>query len=425
MNFFEAEIRKYDRRIQRISQDPDPAKLKCNLLLNQMWLDYRKQLLKEWEQGMPFVYDSGGGLPIYLFRAMGFRPIHLPMTADRATREAGKYFEVSRGLGYPDSTCDRIQVEMGLVLSGDLPKPSFVAICSGECLPITYGAYWLAERFGCPAHALDCDLEDSLDSVRYLASQCEEMIRLAEKSVPGVKYDEARHIEYQRKVMQAQAYEWEIYELKKQVPCPISGKDALRMPGRELIDDPRYLEYFQLFRDEVKERAEKGIGALPEEKMRVMWLVSAPFYADPFSFLESRGVAIPIYDVGVGSGRENRSIDDEATYGRKLTPLEFDASVMNRGWRRGMSERKVQFVLARCRDLHIDAIVYFMLWGCMPELGMARIVADRVEQELGIPTLMIEGACLDSQRYNQADFEARLDAFVSMCLARIGASAAQ
>lgn len=420
MRFLEAELAKYERRVERISENPDPTKLRCNLLLNEMWRDHRRRMLQEWQDGKPFLYLSGGGIYPYLFMAMGFRPIHLPMTADRATTGAAQYFEVSRGRGYPDTTCDRIQVELGLALSGDLPKPSFVAIATGECMPITYGAHWLAKHFQCPSYALDVDLEDNYESLRYLVRQFEEMIDLAEKEVPGVKYDEAKHRALLEKVDQVHAYEQQIYELKRAVPCPISGKDALRMAGPELIEDPRYVEYYRLFLEEMQERVARGIGVLPEEKMRVMWLVSAPFYADPFSFLEKRGVAMPLYDAGAAGGEETPSLSDETAYGRKLTLLEFEASLLNRGWRRGTAERKVRFVLDRCREMHIDAIIYFMLWGCTPELSMAKIIAERVEQELGIPTLMIEGWCLDAEKYDQADFEKRLDDFIDVCLMRKG-----
>ena len=422
MNFLEDEVAKYERRVKRIKENPDPHKLKSNLLLYEMWLDFRKRQLKDWKEGVPFAYLSGGGVQPELFRAMGFQVLPLPMTADRAGSNAPRYFEIARQRGYPDNTCDRIQVEMGLAFSGEWPPPSFVTCFSGECLPITYGSYWIAEHFKCATYAMDFPIEDrGDDGFQYLLKQFRELVSVAE-TVPGIKFDEAKLGEYQRKIEANHSLQMEIYELKKQVPCPISGKDALRMAGRELLDDPRYIEYYELIRKEMRDKIERGIGALPEEKARVMWVVSAPFYADPFSFLESRGVAVPVYDAGMASGERREYVppDDEKRHGRRLSPLEYMAFTAAEGTQGRTPGPKAERILKNCRELHLDGVIYFMLSGCMPEIGCGRIVADRLEEELGIPTLLIDGYCLDSAKYNQTDFESKLDAFVSVLLARKG-----
>ncbi len=424
MNYLEMEVAKYERRVKRIRENPDPTKLKCNLLLYEMWLDYRKKMLKDWEAGAPIMYMSGG-VCVDLFRSMGFYTIHLPQTADRAGKDASRYFEIARKYGYPDMTCDRIQVYLGIANSGELPPPSFIYYYGGECLPLTYGAKWLSEQRKCPSYCVDYPTEGNKEGFQYLLKQYREMISYCESEVPGIKFDEARLGEYQRKAERVYHINREIYELKKLVPCPVSGKDALRMAGFELIDDPRYEEYFQLMRDEMIAKAEKGTGGLAEEKARVMWVVSAPFYADPFSFLESRGVAVPVYDAGVGGGerRPHVPLDDEKRYGRRLSPLEYMADRGAEGTGGRLPGPKADYILKVCRELHLDGVIYFMLSGCMPEIGCGRIVADRTEKELGIPTLLIDGYCLDSAKYNQIDFESKLDAYVSVLLARKGVPA--
>lgn len=426
MNFFEWEITKYERRIERIKNNPDPTKLQCNQLLYEMWLDFRKQQLKEWAEGRPFAYESGGLGVQRVLQALGFRTIHLPTTADRAGDRAAQYFDACRRPGYPDTICDRIQVYMGMALSRDIPPPRFVAIGFGECLPCTYGSRWLMEVFKVPGFTVDMDCyiqdqEDNEECLKHLTHQLEEMISLAEKEVPGIKFDEAKLAELQERERTTQLIRDEIREIKRAVPCPVSGKDSLRMPPIDLIHDPRYLEYMNMFRDEVREKAARGVGALAEEKLRFAWLVSAPFYTDPFSYLEKRGVAVPIYDAGADAPRA--MIGDEELYGRKLSPLEAEAAEMivpHASGRRGPSENKVHQTVNIVRDMNLDGVVFFMLWGCTSELGHAKLVADRVEEETGVPTLMIEGWCLDSEKYDKDQFENQLGSFVDLCLVKKG-----
>lgn len=74
--------------------------------------------------------------------------------------------------------------------------------------------------------------------------------------------------------------------------------------------------------------AEKGVGTVSEEKLRVMWAISGPFYSDPFRFLEERGVSVPYWHIGAGSrisGCRYPNYGDESEYGRKLTPFEEEA----------------------------------------------------------------------------------------------------
>ena len=56
------------------------------------------------------------------------------------------------------------------------------------------------------------------------------------------------------------------------MPCPISGRDVFRTPkGSYFYPEPaKAVTYAKAMRDEVMERVEKGIGAVPEEKLRML-----------------------------------------------------------------------------------------------------------------------------------------------------------
>ena len=416
MNFFEFELQKYERRIKRIKENPDPKMLKCNELLYEIYYDQRKQWLKNWQEGKPFVYCQGTeGL---LMNALGITAMSLSTLGDRATGEwTAKYLNIARSRGFPQDQCDRVAIQAGMGLSEDIPAPNFATCYVGDCGPSMQSIRWVMRDRGVASFPIDLNNYDqSLEGLRYMAEQFRELIRSCEREVPGAKYDEATLVRLHKDVEACEGYMDEIMEMLKFVPSPLGGRDALRMPPMD-VDDPRLPEYFKMLAEELRERADKGIGALQEERIRVCWLCSAPFYADLFSFCEDRGCAIPLYEEGAGFSLGRRA-SQRRNYDVELSPLEVEALRWSTSHWSGPAERRVAEILWRCREYHIDGIVSFLMPGCVTCNCSAQIIADRAESELGIPTLMLQGRCQDSAQYSQAQSEAALEEFISLCLDR-------
>ncbi|MFC1987172.1 hypothetical protein ACFLVH_01290 [Chloroflexota bacterium] len=118
------------------------------------------------------------------------------------------------------------------------------------------------------------------------------------------------------------SYAYEMYEMRKHKPSPVAGNDVC-----DGIEDYRNLEYMLAKRDEIAERVEKGIAAVPGEKLRMLWAATTPDsnFMDPFKILVKRKVAV-IFKY-VGNVRKLALVTEKVYYGgRKLTPLETEAA---------------------------------------------------------------------------------------------------
>jgi benzoyl-CoA reductase/2-hydroxyglutaryl-CoA dehydratase subunit BcrC/BadD/HgdB len=260
------------------------------------------------------------------------------------------------------------------------------------------------------------------DLLQYVTGQLGEMIEYVEAKVPGCKFNQDYLIELQEYDRQYLQYFQQLWKLKAAIPCPLSGRDSFReLRLADMYADPKKaLEYMRLYVEEVGERVEKGWGAAqPKEKLRLLWSVAGPFYADPFSWLEQRGVSIPAAEMtvynGWFSGRE--AIWGDPWKGRKLTPLEEEARQIDFTWGR-LGDQWVNTHINSCRDLHLDGIIYFLQWGCPTSNNLGKVVADVAEKELEIPTLLIEGRMLESSIYDEKDFYSKLSDFMEVCQAR-------
>ena len=416
-NFLEEDIAKYGRRVRMIKDNPDPKRPMSNMLYYELVLEERLEELSAWQKGENFVYFMGARPEI--FKAMGFHLIWLDVLGDRMAGRQNRYFEIARNAGYTErSICDRLQQSLGLVLSGDLPPPAFIFVENCICDAITHTMLAIAHYCKAPFYAFDRYQEPGYDPIPYLLKQIEELIEVCERKVAGAKFNERKLLEIQKRESDAQEHIRRVWDAAKSVPCPITGREAFRIPELHLASRKGGVEYFKAYADEIEDRVRKRVSVVGQEKARVMWCVTGPFYADGFAPLEKRGISVPVVltdtsriTCGLGPGKI-----DWLTNGKKLSPMEQEAELMTMNSWMAPAEKWVRDIIDNARDFSIDGIVYFLQTGCPTTLTSQRIVVDRVEKELGIPVLVMEGWMLDEEKFDRIVFEERLNEFADIVL---------
>lgn len=418
--YLEHEIATCERRIKKIKDNPDPTKPKSNVMLYELERDFRIEQMEAYRSGKPIGFATLGGLT----RAMGMVPWDAIMSADRTHGAAAtNYFDIIRKEGMPEHACDRCAVLIPMLTQGDFPRPQFTAMSNFECIPVYLAHAAVTQSMDIPAYNIDLPIksfsrEHDEEGLAYVTKQIQEMVEYVEKNVPGAKYDEAKLMEIQEYDRQFLLEFRKLWKLKAVIPCPLSGRESfreIRLPN--MYPDPaKAVEYMRLYVQEVEERVAQGFSAAqPKERLRFLWSVAGPFYDDPFSWLEQRGVSIPAAEMtiynGWYSGRE--AFWGDPWPGRKLTPLEEEARSMDFVWGR-VGKYWVDTHIGSCRDLHLDGIIYFLQWGCPTSNTVGKLIADTAEKELGIPTVFIEGRMLESSMYDKKDFYSRLEDFMEI-----------
>ncbi len=423
MNIHEFHIERLRKQIKRIEENPDPTKLKSNKLLYELQLAGHIAQLEALRQGKPQTgQPAGTGV---LFQAMGFVCISDTVAEMSTQTYMPKYLEMARIKGLPvDVSCDMAMGPLATWLAGEEPAQlNFPIIHPGLCnsmwLTSVYRQYMRAK----PGYHLDLSFDESEANLKHVVNQLGEYIEICEKKFPGViKYDESRLIELQACEEAAEDYYKEIYEMQRHKPAPLAGKQAFRQSGATpagMYPDPRRaVEYAKVRRDEIAELVEKGIAAVPGEKLRLMWAVTRPWFMDPFPVLEKHKAAVLVH---YGGFTYHRTPLPHPIYGgdRKLIPLEKVAAKVCRMLWSGTGTRWVDNMMWICQDLQLDAIINYNMLGCTATLGLKKLVEDRAG-ELGIPVLQLEGKQWDSNYASEETITTRLDEFAQMCLSRKG-----
>lgn len=421
MEFMKNQVKIFDRRAQKIAANPDPTKPKSNAMMYELERDNAQKHIDDVAAGAPYAV---GLYPAGLFRAMGFNVGGATADADRATpKEAKHYFERVAETGLPYQVCDRCTIMIPQILENDAPIPNVMMANNWECENLPLASCYMANKLDVPFYYLDIPFDVSDRTLNYVTQQFREVIAWLEGlGIPGIKYSEEKLVEIQN--LENRYYQaWrDVYELRKQKPCPLEAREAFREPRLPSIyhDQLKCVEYMEQYAIDMKNLVASGNQPVPNEKLRIMWCISGPFFEDHFTYLAKRDVSVPWFQIGAAtrvSGANGMGRYGELReYGRKLTPLEEEARMHNQSAWGGTGKRWIDDIMAVVEDLDLDGIFYFQQWGCTPTVGLGKMVAEEAEKRFNIPTLCIEGRMIDQEPYDSALFREKMDEFLELAL---------
>jgi hypothetical protein len=410
MNFYESYLIKLQERMKKLDANPESSRLKSNKLRYEMQIDLTKEQISAWKTGKPFS-DGGGFMAGSLVRAMGFVPSNSVGSAYQ-TKEPQKYIEMARAKGLPvDNACDMTMMPFAMMESGDLPMDDLQVCDQHACTAMMLRGIYVAHQSNTKTYFIDVPLEQTEQALKYVVDQLKEFIEFSEKTYPGIKYNESKLVEMQEYEEKAEKLTFEIYNMLKNEPCPIGGLDAFTGGG---ASTKKGLEILTMRRDEIADRVAKKIGGVPEEKLRMVWTVTRPFFMDPSKILAKYNVVIPIFYSGPIAMWAPLPRPD--MWKRKLSPLEkIGAHALLDQW--GHTGKVwLDGLMFVCKDLHIDAIINYCMLGCTATLGLRKLVELEAEKQLGISTLQLEGKQWDKDYADENTLNTKMEEFAQMCL---------
>jgi len=216
-----------------------------------------------------------------------------------------------------------------------------------------------------------------------------------------------RLINNRRKVLQR------LNRLRKAVPTPISGRDALLVNQIAFYDDPpRFIEKIGALCDELEARIESGVGAVPEGTPRVMISgcpMAVPNWKLPF-LIESSGAVMVAEESCIGT-RNTRDLvcEDGRTVEEMVDHLverymKIDCACFT------PNHERMEHVVEMARGLEVDGVIHYGLQFCHP-YTIESYRLEKALKEAGIPVLKIE---TDYSNEDTQILKNRVEAFVEM-----------
>jgi len=308
---------------------------------------------------------------------------------------------------------------------GGMPKP--ILLLSSNCIcDARYKWFQALGRYmDVPVWALEMPIPGVKElamegcyerSISVMVTHLRGFIAFLERLL-GKKMDWDKLDELMRLTEELNRVWYEVNELRKAKPCPMHGRDFWSaMPASLFLagDLKDTLECYRAMYDEVKYRVDNHIGAIAEEKYRLLFGELPPWHSlGFFDKLAERG-----WDVVIESWAYHPPIPIDLS--KVSDPLERVARFSFQ-WHTGYFESALKEgeyfgymaypYLVYAREYKCDGAFMHPLISCRSASTHLQYASEMLMQKAKVPSLTVEGDIVDLRLFNPADALSRAEPF--------------
>jgi benzoyl-CoA reductase/2-hydroxyglutaryl-CoA dehydratase subunit BcrC/BadD/HgdB len=321
-------------------------------------------------------------------------------------------------MGYPRDLCSYARADIACAPIdggpiGGLPRPDMLVCCNNICGTVLKWYEIQARFYQVPLFILDtpfCHTEFSDDARHYVRRQIEEYIAFLE-AVCGRPLDRDRMGEVGRLSVEGQRLWQAVLDTSAHRPAPMSAFDAffhlaliVTLRGTQTV-----IDYYRELLAEMQARIAEGISAVPNETYRLLWdnlpvWFKTRWLADRFAAHNACLVADTYTSAWCTSLKYIDPSDFLGTMAEGYTRIYLNIGV----------DQMAQTVLEMIDKYQVDGLVMHSNRSCKPySLGQYDI-RQIVQQERGLPVLIMEADMVDERAFSEGQIGTRIDAFMEL-----------
>jgi len=414
-----------ERKIRAFRPGPDdPLNPPLTSVVRMKELMSRHYLEGRYAAGVRKVAWVTSGAPAELLKALDFFLVypenHAALCGVR--RKAEEICTEAENEGYSRDLCSYARTDIGAVISGKtpvgrLPKPDLLLCCTNICQTVLYWYRVLADYFKVPLIVIDTPfLYDDAQphQIAYVKRQLEEMIPVAEE-VAGREFSEARFVRVVDYAKQAAELWLEILNRSQHHPAPMTAFDGFIHMGPivDLRGDEETVRHYEGVLAELDARIAGGVGAIKEERFRVLWDNLPIWYriGALSKTLALRGVNVVASTYTYAWGELAPLIDPAK--GLDSMAAVYLHPILNRS-----TGHKLRSMKRMAEEFDLDGVILHSDRSCKPYSLGQMDQRKRLVDEIGIPAVLIDADHSDPRSFSEKQSEARLEAFIETMEAR-------
>ncbi len=393
-------------------------RLKAFSHMKNMLMEYY-MISKGSEGSVPIAWVSSGA-PVEILHAFDIIPIYPENHGALigATKEAPAVCADAEARGFNVDLCSYARCDFGQIINRGgpiygLPKPDVLICCNNICGTVTKWYEEVSRIYNVPLLMVDTPFlyrEIDKDVVEYVKKQLWEMIEALER-ITGKKFEYSKLEEVC--YLSAEAVElWQqVLDTCRNKPAPMSCFDAFThlAPIVTFRGQQKCNDYYKLLLSELDERVKTGYGAIPNEKIRLLW-DNLPIWFEigrMSEFFADFGACL---------------VADTYTHAwctpeTKLDPKEgMDglAKVYTAIHLNIPMQKMVDKFLYFAKRFDVNGIVMHSNRSCKPYSFGQYDEAKILKERYGIPTIIIDGDMTDTRAFSAEQTYTRLEAFLEM-----------
>ncbi len=390
------------------------------------------------KEGKKVAYCMVGSLYDEILRAMDIVPVWTENYAGlcAAKRVAEEYLLKAESEGYSNLICgyartgigfDALRKELGQIPEGapdgGMPEPDFLLGSSYICDPRYKWYQALLHYMDTPIYNIDVLVPPvgvDVDEVEedYINYQVEELRGL----ISFLEYHTGKKMDYDRLMYIVDLAErtrrkwWEAYELRKNKPCPMPAEDHFNIfvPHHFMLGEEETYRFYEELYNELKEKVDKGIGVVKEEKFRLLWGGGLPPWHSMyiFNYFEEKGAVF----VAETAYRPLEPIDVPENIKDPLRIIAYRAykrfTYRHKKAMENTGNPNVELLLELIKEYDADGVVMHGSLSCRASTIGQIHFKNLIQRYVKIPVMFMESDIVDIRDYSEAETKRKIDDFI-------------
>lgn len=340
----------------------------------------------------------------------------LSTMAGNATEGKGhRYWDYAMGLGIPDHLCSASTIELGSMLTGtDLEADAIISCTAGACDANSKIHEFVSNYLGIPQFILEKPIDDSERGIDQYKRNFFNMVEQIEEFV-GEKIKEERLRDVIMNCNRAAELHYQLWELKKNVPCPVPNVFNMFIYGARftLWGRPEAVRVMEIMVEEARKRLAAGAYPAKQEIARCGWLYTG-YYIDfggLFNWMEEQGYSY-LFDVldlffpEPISTESTESMLEGICEAARTFPMtrQMGAESMSVAW--------IDDAIHMAKEMGANCGIYCGHHACKQTWSVISIVQKELMNRIGAPVLALQGDAWLSGMTPMTTLQANIDEFV-------------
>ncbi len=358
------------------------------------------------------------GAPVELLRPFGIYTIypenHSALCG--AQKWGGRLCAIAEEHGFSQDLCSYAKIDLGVFLSGRtpvgrLPKPDLLFASNNICQTVLYWYKALAKEYSIPLLIFDTpynykELRDV--DLGYLVDQIHDMIHALQR-ITKKDFDQEKFSEILMLSKETCELWGEILGCMKATPAPATIFDLFShmLPVVSLRGLRVARDYYKGLLQELKERTGNGIGAVPGERIRLLWDNIAIWYK-----LRDLSILFQGHRANIVVATYTNAWAETIPHMDPANPIESLARAYTLVILNNNLGHRLRLIKGLAEEYQVHGIIMHSARSCKPysvgQYEMARILS----QDYHIPCLVLEADIADERHYSEEQSKTRIEAFL-------------
>jgi len=366
--------------------------------------------------GRPLVWVTSGA-PVEIMRAMDMVVVYPEnyTALCGARHEAVPLCQIAEADGYSPDLCSYARTSIGSLLEPDrapmnaLPKPDLLVACNNICGTVAKWYEAAAAHYQVPLFILDAPFihnEFTPAMQEYVLAQLQEMVHFLQDST-GRKLNHNRLKRVANLANETVQLWGEIRALCRARPSPLNAPDLFvnMAPIVALRGTEGAVRFYRHLKAEVEARVRNGVGAIPDEKHRLLWDNIAIWHHlyRFYSYFVSYGACF-VVDTYTGGWAQQIPVTDDIMGGLAAA---YATIFLNQSL-----EYRVDMMARLIQEYQVDGFVMHSNRSCKPYSLGQYAVKRAVSERTGVPGLVIESDMCDARSFAPEPARTRIQAFM-------------